>query len=180
MRADEATAAPHGYSRLQIVLHWTIAALVVVQLVYNEPMQRAFYERLGGDGTAVGGGALVHIALGSTVLALAVLRLFVRARRGVPAPHADNPLIVTWAGQATHAALYFMIFAMPLSGLAAWFVGSETAATLHEAGRLILIVLIGLHVLGALAEHFVLRNDAFARMLGRGEDREIPADIPRS
>ena len=166
MSEGHTIVAPRGYSRLQIGLHWTIAALIVVQLVYNEPMQRAFDERVEGAGIGVGGGALVHIVIGSAVLALAVLRLFVRATRGVPAPHAQNPLIVTWAGHATHAALYLMIFAMPLTGLAAWFLGSETAATLHEIGRLALIVLIGLHVLGALAEHFVFRNDAFRRMLG--------------
>ena len=43
-------AAPRGYSRLQIGLHWTIAALIVIQLVYNEPMQRAFDDRVEGDG----------------------------------------------------------------------------------------------------------------------------------
>lgn len=163
-RAD-ATGAPRDYSWLQISLHWSIAALIVVQLVYNEPMQRAFGDRVNGD-EATDGGALFHIVVGSTVLLLGVVRVFVRTHRGVPGPHPENPLVVTWAGRATHAALYIMIFAMPLTGLAAWFLGSEASATFHEAGRLVLIVLIGLHVLGALAEHFLFRNDALLRMLG--------------
>lgn len=174
MSAAEAPVAPERYSRLQIALHWTIAVLIVIQLVYNEPMQRAFGDRVAGDGLALGGGALVHMVLGSTVLVLAVIRLFVRARRGVPAPHAANPLLVTWAGHATHLALYVMIFAMPLTGLAAWFFGSEAAATYHEIGRLVIIVLIGLHILGALAEHFVFRNDAILRMLGASRPDASP------
>ena len=171
MTTPDTPGAPRGYSRLQIALHWTIAALILAQLVYNEPMQQAFDERVAAGDVAAGGGALFHIAVGSTVLLLAVVRLFVRARRGVPGPHPGNPPIVTWAGHATHAALYIMIFAMPLTGLAAWFLGSETSATLHEAGRLVIIVLIGVHILGALAEHFVFRNDALLRMLGAASRR---------
>lgn len=171
MTTRGAPVAPRGYSRLQIVLHWTIAALIVVQLAYNEPMQIAFEDRVSDGDLAAGGGALFHIVVGSTVLLLAVVRLFVRAHRGVPGPHPGNPPIVTWAGHATHAALYIMIFAMPLTGLAAWLLGSESSATLHEAGRLVIIVLIGVHVIGALAEHFVFRNNALLRMLGAAPRR---------
>ncbi len=52
-----------------------------------------------------------------------------------------------------------------MTGLAGWATNSETFAEFHEIGRLILIPLIGLHVLGALAEHFVFRNDTLVRML---------------
>ena len=136
-----------------------------MQLVYNEPMQQAFDDRIDGERSPLDPGALFHIVVGSTVLALAALRLFVRLWRGAPPPHADKPRVVAWAGQATHAALYVMIFAMPLTGLLAWFAGAESFAQLHETGRLFLIGLIGLHVLGALAEHFVFRNDGLLRML---------------
>lgn len=159
-----ASPAPQTYSRMQVILHWAIAALIVVQLVYNGPIQAAFNDRLEGGQLAVGGGALVHIVLGSTVLGLAVIRLLIRLRRGAPPPHAGTPRIIALAGHLTHAALYLMIFAMPLTGLVAWFAGSEWAATLHEAGRLVFIVLIGLHVAGALVEQFVLRNNVFRRM----------------
>ena len=157
--------APAGYSWLQIALHWTIAGLIVFQLVYNAPMQAAFDNRLEGADAAPGGGALVHIVVGSAVLLLATLRLAVRLVRGAPPAHADNPPLVIWVGHATHFALYVMIFAMPITGLIAWFAGAAVVAQVHEIGRLVLIGLIGLHVLGALAEHFVFRNDGLVRML---------------
>jgi cytochrome b561 len=165
-----AAGAPAAYSPLQIALHWTIAALIVVQLVFNAPMQAAFDDRMDGSGASAGGGALFHIVIGATVLALAVIRLFVRVVRGAPPPH-DNPAIITWAAHLTHGALYVMIFAMPLTGLIAWFGSSGTAATLHEVGRLVLIVLIGIHILGGLVEHFVFRNRTLWRMI-----RATPAD----
>jgi cytochrome b561 len=162
--AHAAPGAPAGYSILQIVLHWTIAALVVVQLLYNQPIQRAFDDRIDGEAVGVFAGAAVHIVLGLTILALAIVRLAVRTIRGAPPAHADKPAILVFVGNAVHALLYIFIFFMPLTGAFAWFGFSEWAAEIHEIGRLILIPLIGLHVAGALAEHFVFRNDGLMRM----------------
>lgn len=156
---------PKGYSRIQIILHWTIAALVIFQLFVNEAMQQAFSDRLDDEHIAEMDGALLHIGVGLTVLAFATVRLAVRITRGAPAPHAGTPAILRWLGLATHVLLYGFIFAMPLTGATAWFFGIEFMAELHEFGRLILVPAIGFHILGALAEHFVFRNDTLKRML---------------
>ena len=157
--------APKGYSIIQVILHWTIAALVIFQLTVNTGMQAAFNDHLEGRPVDEMGAATLHIVVGSTVLALAVIRLFIRHFRGVPAAHADNPPLINWIGHATHILLYGFIFIMPLTGLVAWFGGVEFSAELHELGRLILIPAIALHVLGAFAEHFVFHNDSLRRML---------------
>lgn len=161
-------ARPTGYSRLQIVLHWTIAALVIFQLLVNGGMQDAFDDRMDGDAVEDMGWAILHISVGVTILALAVLRLFVRLRRGAPPPHDDKPAFINWIGFLTHLALYGFIFLMPVTGAFAWFGGSDFSAELHEFGRLLLIPLIVLHAAGALAEHFFFRNDTLVRMLRRG------------
>ena len=157
--------APRGYSLSQIILHWTIAALVIFQLVFNKPMQEAFDDRLDGESTDEMLGALVHVGVGVTILTLAFVRLAIRLRRGAPPAHDDKPAILKWIGYATHVLLYGFIFAMPLTGALAWFFGVELSAEIHEVGRLVLIPVIGLHVLGALAEHFVFKNDSLMRML---------------
>jgi cytochrome b561 len=156
--------APRGYSLLQIVLHWTIAALVIFQLLFNEPMQEAFDDRLDGDATDAMAGAMVHVVAGMTVLVLAIVRLAVRLIRGAPPAHDDKPAILNWIGYAAHFLIYFFIFAMPITGAVAWFGGVEFSGELHELARLILIPLIGVHILGALAEHFVFQNDGLVRM----------------
>jgi Cytochrome B561 len=155
---------PRGYSRIQIVLHWTIAALVIFQLFVNEAMQRAFADRLDGQ-IENQNGALLHMVVGLAVLLLAIFRLALRLLRGAPAPYRDTPAILRWLGHATHILLYGFIFLMPLTGATAWFLGLEFAAELHEIGRLILVPAIGFHVVGALVEHFVFRNDTLMRML---------------
>ncbi len=162
---NPARAAPAGYSRLQIVLHWTIAALIVFQLFVNDGMEQAFDDRMDGDLVEDGPAALLHIAVGVTILLLAIVRLGVRLTRGAPPPHDDKPAVINWLGYATHALLYAFILAMPATGAIAWFGGSEFSAELHEFARLILIPLILLHAAGAFAEHFLFRNDTLLRML---------------
>ncbi len=157
--------APQGYSLVQIVLHWAIAALVVVQLLFNDDVQDAFRDRSDGRPFDGESGAMVHIVVGLTIFALALLRLAIRFGRGVPEPHSSNPPLVNFAGHAAHVLLYAFLFAMPLTGALAWFTGLELSAELHELGRLILIPLILLHALGALAEHFLFHTNSLIRML---------------
>lgn len=160
------TQGPRGYSTLQVVLHWTIAALVIFQLLINEGMQDAFDDLLDGDAVEEMNWALLHIGVGLTVLLLAFVRVLVRWRRGVPPPHEGTSQLVRWISWLTHVLLYGFIFFMPLTGALAWFFGIEFSAELHELGRLVLIPLIGLHVIGGLVEHFVFGNDTLMRMLG--------------
>jgi len=156
---------PRGYSRIQIFLHWTIAALVIFQLFVNEAMQHAFSDRIEGRPIEEWNGALLHMVVGIAVLVLAMLRVVIRVVRGTPPAHTDAHLLLRWLGHATHMLLYGFIFLMPLTGAIAWFFGVEFSAELHEIGRLILVPAIGFHVIGALAEHFVFRNDTLKRML---------------
>lgn len=158
-------AKPKGYSLIQIILHWTIAALVIFQFFVNEGMQHAFSDRLDGEAMDDLGEALLHMAVGITILLLAAVRLVIRIARGTPEPYEDTPAILNWLGHATHILLYGFIFFMPITGAVAWFFGVEFSAQLHEIGRLVLVPAIGFHVIGALAEHFVFRNDTLKRML---------------
>ncbi|MHA6732294.1 cytochrome b [Devosia sp. A369] len=162
--------APKSYSLLQIVLHWTIAVLVIFQLLVNGAVQDAFDDRLDGEAVRQVGGALLHVTVGLTILALAGVRLSVRLIRGAPLAHDDKPAIFNWMGYAAHLLLYGFIFAMPLTGALAWFGGNEASAGLHELGRLVLIPVIGIHALGALAEHFYFRNTALVRILKPGQE----------
>lgn len=161
-------ARPESFSILQIVLHWTIAALVLAQFVVNEDMRAAFTARLLGEGATLSGlpaGAAFHIFSGTAILGLTAMRLAVRLVRGAPEAEEGVPQILARAAALTHALFYGLLFVVPLTGAAAWFLGSELAATLHETLRLLFLPAILAHALGALIEHFVLRNDTLRRML---------------
>ncbi|HHY48583.1 MAG TPA: cytochrome b [Alphaproteobacteria bacterium] len=165
MNEPAARSGPRGYSPLQVALHWAIAALVIFQLLVNRGMQDAFDDRMDGDAVEDAGWALLHIATGLSILVLAIVRVIVRLRHGVPPPAARRGAILNLLANVTHLALYGFIFAMPITGALAWFGRSELSAEAHELGRLILIPLILLHALGAFVEHFAFRNDTLMRML---------------
>lgn len=162
-------APRQGYSALQIALHWTIAALVVFQLIVNEGMADAYDARLDGEAPETMLWALLHIGVGVTILLLSIIRLGVRLRRGAPPIHRDKPDLLVWLAGATHVMLYGFIILMPLTGALAWFGLVEVSGAVHELGRWVLIPLIVLHSAGGLAEHFYFKNDSMVRMLGRND-----------
>jgi len=157
-------SAPKGYSRAQIALHWIVAVLIVPQFVLHDGIAAA-WDKVE-DGIAVGFDPLVagHVIGGIAILALAIWRLALRARRGAPPPpEAEHPALKLVA-KATHGGLYLLLVLMPVSGLAAWFGGVEPAAEAHETMKVVLLALVALHVVGALYQQFVLKTNLMERM----------------
>ncbi|MCX7303405.1 MAG: cytochrome b/b6 domain-containing protein [Hyphomicrobiales bacterium] len=161
-----ATDRPSGYSPTQITLHWIIAALIVVQFVAHDGMEHAWdaFE----DGAAVAAGdmpmAYLHIACGLAVLVLAIARVWLRLTRGAPPLPANESAVVRIAAHGVHGVLYLLIFLVPLSGAAAWFLGLGPAGEVHQALKTVLLLVVAVHVLGALVQQFVFKSGVLTRM----------------
>lgn len=166
--ASKDNAGPDAFTPTQVWLHWAIAGLIFLQLLMNEGMEVAFAARMDRTGPEIPVTALAHMIVGGAVLALTLWRLALRWHIGVPGPEADANLLIRWSSKLTHIALYALALGMPLTGAMAWFGFSELASEIHEAGRLALIGVILLHVVGALFEHSIMGNDTLARMLRPG------------
>ena len=154
-----------GYNRTQIILHWTIAVLIVLQLINSRWMEPAFESRVGEAPVGEAGNPWPHIAIGVCVLLLVIWRLTVRLRRGAPAHAAGENSLISTAAKANHVALYVLLFAMPLTGAIAWFGALENVGDIHSVLRWVLIVLVVLHIAGGLFEQFVLRNNVLMRIV---------------
>ena len=65
---------PSGYTTMQIVLHWTIAALVIFQLVLGEDIKPAYRAFIRGTEPAAAdlSNANLHVYVGLAVLMLAI------------------------------------------------------------------------------------------------------------
>lgn len=155
-----------GYSTLQIGLHWVIALLIAVQILYHEPMVGAW--EAVSDGLAIPAdlnlGVTVHTVVGVSVLLLALLRLGVRITRGAPRVPENEPAPLKFVANATHILLYALMIAIPLGGLAAWAGGIKQAAPIHGLAANLLFVLVLIHIAGALYQRFVLKTDVMSRM----------------
>lgn len=171
------------YNKGAIVLHWTIALLIIGLILFGllmtqewMPNRFAIYQW--------------HKSIGMTVLVLSLARLLWRlGHRPPPLPDA----MLGWQRRAshfTHGAFYVLMFAMPLLGWAMVSASdlpiptviyglmtlpdmpgvSESKAAaerfkfLHEIGAKLFIALIFLHVGAALKHHFADRDDVLKRM----------------
>jgi len=97
------------YSRTAIFLHWLIAVLIVcnVVLALSADSLPDIWVRTVID---------THKSIGITVLGLGVLRLLWRASHPAPPLPTEYPRWERIAAHSAHAALYGLIFALPLTG----------------------------------------------------------------
>lgn len=101
------------YKGAVVAIHWISAALLLTQIWVG--LQFADMAK----GPARDGLFTWHKTLGVTILLLAVVRLTVRLRNPPPPFPADFPKWERFVAVWTHRIFYSMLFAMPLTGLAA-------------------------------------------------------------
>lgn len=149
-----------GYSRAQIVLHWTIAAGVLFNYIASDGLGRALRQQQAGEAVTVQI-AGPHVWAGVVLVMLVLLRLALRARHGAPSVEPG------WRGlvaRVTHGALYALILLVPVLGGLAWFAGLPTGGP-HGGLANLLMIVAALHVLAALYHQVVLKDGIMRRML---------------
>lgn len=193
--SDQAGTPRRGYDRLTVVLHWTMAGLILANL--------ALAVVFGGlDGAERGRLIRIHKSIGVTILALALLRLaWWRVRPKVAALRGLGEG-ARRAASVVHAAFYALMILMPLSGWAMISADKGGRATViwgvlpwpkiaplealdpavqeqihgilgrtHWVLGLVIAALVAAHVAGALLHQFVAREPALQRMLPRLKSR---------
>ncbi len=153
-----------AYSRIQIILHWAVVVLLAAQYLNSEAVGDAFESIAHSEAYSAGLLAGLHVYGGIAVLVLALVRLGLRLVIGAPQPPEEEPDILKRIARWTHWGIYALLVLIPLVGIGVWFGGIEAAGELHEALGSLLLVLIGLHVAGALFHQFILGTNILARM----------------
>ena len=174
------------YDRVQIILHWLIAVIVLgmiglglfmvglpkqSELPLGQESVRAFY-------------FLLHKSLGMTAAILIVIRIVWRLLHKPPPLPSSIPKWQQKAAGAVHGLFYFLLVAMPVSGFmqsmyskyATKFWGIELPrlmdankaareeySAFHEVFAFILIALIVIHILAA-SKHRVSGTEITGRM----------------
>ena len=182
------------WGSVQIGLHWTIAALLLVQvpvawgMVASSPggLQNFLYN--------------IHKNIGVIVLPLALVRLVWRWSHPVPFLPADLPAWQATAARTTHILLYVLLFLMPVTGflytalsgypvplLMVWDLSKLVAVNkpvgewfklAHLSLQWLLYLVVLLHVAGALQHHMVRKDWVLRRMLSsRAPLRTEPAGV---
>lgn len=173
---------PARYSAVQIVLHWAVVVLIVVQLLTGDLMSEYFNAvmRAGGDRPRMGN-AVWHIASGSMILVFMGTRLALRFTHGAPPSKADSPEWDKVLSKLNHWAFYVVLLAMPLVGAAAYLIPSRALGKLHQNTAVVLLALIALHLAGVIYHQFIRRDGLIRRMMDpeHGVERVPPVDPRR-
>lgn len=155
---------PKGYSALQIGLHWGVAALILLQLIFGDDMSQAWR---GFTKTGVAEMSLsvwAHIVLGVAVLAFVLWRLVLRFSRGVPSDPAGTSPMMALVAHWGHVGLYALMLAVPLTGLIGWYGNQSLLVEAHGWLKPVLIVVILGHIAAALYHQFILKDGLLLRM----------------
>lgn len=183
MTAETSTDAPgESYNAIAKILHWLIAAMVVLQFVLANLAEGA--EDAGSKFQQL---VLLanHKSVGITILCLAIIRLAWRFVRPPPAP-LPMPTWQLRAASISHWSLYALLILMPLSG---WLMSSASAISVswfnlfqlpdlvaanegledffeevHEFFATLLFLLALIH-LGAAIKHTFISHDGAIRRI---------------
>jgi len=123
------TTAPQDrrYDRAAIVLHWTIALLILVQIGLGWYMN----EILPDHSPAQAQIESLHISVGLTILLLVLVRIGVRLVQASPPLPEDLLPWERWLARFTHALFYLLMLALPLTG---WAIVSMGHRPIHFWG----------------------------------------------
>ena len=178
-------AHPAGqYGAIAKLFHWVTLGLMLVALPLGFVIQHV------KDASKMGFYAL-HESAGLTILFVALARLAWRRLSPPPSLPHDMPKLMRTTSTAVHHELYALLILQPLLGflatnawgfpmqgataylgfielpkfMEAWEGLAKILSLLHSIGGWLLVVLIALHIAGALFHHAIRRDGTLMRMI---------------
>lgn len=170
------------YRPIVVWIHWITASVVIAQVVVGFAFHR-FLERGTPERMEM---LALHKTLGVAILLLALLRLAVRLMNPPPPYPSDYPKWQRFVAVWSHRIFYFMLVALPLTGLAAVSGRAEDGTVpllfglsvpaipgvpkeneygdIHEIMVWVTLALLVLHVGAALKNQFASTTEVADRM----------------
>ncbi|AZP13846.1 cytochrome b [Undibacterium parvum] len=170
----------NSYHTVSKSLHWIMFVLIALALAMIEVREDI------PKGTPLRDSLKIwHMLVGQLVLLFVIVRVVARLSFRAP-PAIPGPRWQTASAHAVHGLLYLLMFALPMSGVVfyqaagkeveflGWILPHLVAPDpalkgnikeIHETMGNVIYFLVGIHVLGALYHHFIVKDDTLKRML---------------
>jgi cytochrome b561 len=177
----------HAYGRATRALHWSTVIALAGQFTIGYLLDveggrgRGRGRGRGSEGGSEGGGGrgrgrggddldvfadgllTAHVALGATIMALGLVRLWWRRRTTLPPWAAGLSAFERRLAHWTERALYALLLVIPATGL--WLVlVSDDAVGVHVAAHVAFFVAVASHV-GLVLKHQLLDRDGLLRRM---------------
>ena len=162
---DLTRARPLAYTRIQIALHWLVAALVLAQYATSGAIVRTHSMHSLGWRPSPTDLVLhtLHNRVGLAIIALMLGRLALRLWVGAPLPGSSSIGMASTAARTVHAAFYVVLISEGVTGAIAsffWWPISAVHVLLFKA----MVGLVLIHVAAALWHEWFLKDRLVSRV----------------
>ena len=173
------------YSKRMVIIHWLTLALLIAAWYLGDALEDARNEK---GATLIG--YFAHALVGGAILLLTILRLTFRSVDGTP-PLAGNSLM-DMVARGVHYGLYILLVLLSVTGFMTLLTSSVGEAFLtvdasllpakytgpaviphavHEILVTVLMVVVVVHILGAIKHQFIMKDGLMRRMSLRRKGR---------
>ena len=170
------------YHPISIFLHWLVFILIIAAFITIE--LKGQYPK-GSDARELC--KSIHGVFGQLIFIAMAIRLLMRFKHGVPKPTNPMPLVASLA-KTMHWLLYALLLIAPVFGILYFqyagkpihFFGlvwpqfvtpnvemKKLVEGIHEFMGNSLYILIGIHALAGLWQHYIIKDDTLRRMLNK-------------
>lgn len=173
------------YSKRMVIIHWLTLVLLIVAWYLGDMLVDARIEK---DATLIG--YFAHALMGGAILLLTILRMTFRGVDGTPPPVGNSVMDIVARG--VHHGLYVLLILLSITGfmtlltstvgmalvtntailLPAEYTGpSVIPHTVHEILVTVMMVVVLVHILGAIKHQFIMKDGLMRRMSLRRKSR---------
>lgn len=158
-----------AFSIYQRAMHWMVLVLCIVQVptawaIQRTHMAHLFFKPRPFDLFL----HQVHAWSGWLIMTLALGQLVLRVTHGRPPPAEGMSTLERVVAGATHATLYGLLLALPITGTIAMYL-TFRIAPLHSLLSWTLLVVAIVHATAALWHHFWRGDEVLRRMIGHAK-----------
>jgi len=173
------------YSKRMVIIHWLTLALLIMAWYLGDVLVDARIEK---DATLIG--YFAHALMGGAILLLTILRLTFRGVDGTPPPVGNSVMDIVARG--VHHGLYVLLILLSITGFMTLLTSTVGMAlvtnaaillpaeyngpsviphTVHEILVTVMMVVVLVHILGAIKHQFIMKDGLMRRMSLRRKGR---------
>ena len=157
---------PTHYNRFHILIHWLVVVTILLQMITGDKIALEFFElrndAIKNDGNK--SNSQIHILGGLFIFSLMAIRVFLRIKFGVPVPTKETNSLLKPISAFVHLGIYLVLFAIPLTGLAAFLTLNVDLGIAHKVLINILYVFVIIHLIGVAYHQIFLGDNIMQRI----------------
>ena len=166
MSANKSLNIPTHYNKFHILTHWLVVVIILFQMITGDKITLEFYalrnEAITNNGNT--SNSQFHILGGVFIFLLMAVRIFLRIKFGVPTPTLKTNALLKFLSIFVHLGIYFILFAIPITGLLAFSTVNIDLGIAHKILVNILYLFIITHLIGVAYHQIFLGDNIMQRI----------------